>query len=240
MEPVTVNVQDLNLYVNRSTGSKFNPLNWFTKNSNKNASLMENVKVNNKKPILQNISLSIPAGSVMAIIGGSGSGKTSLLNVMANRMKSSNLEITGTILYNNSSSLKTVRNSFLLQQDILQPQLTCRETLRYAADLRLPATTTQAERFALVEEIILELGLKECADTFVGDTAHRGLSGGEKRRLSMGIQLLANPSVIFLDEPTTGLDASSAYQLVKTCHRLAQRGRTFILSIHQPRSCRDL
>ena len=155
---------------------------------------------------------------------------------MANRMKSSNLEITGTVLYNNSSSLKTVRNSFLLQQDILQPQLTCRETLRYAADLRLPATTTQTERFALVEEIILELGLKECADTFVGDTAHRGLSGGEKRRLSMGIQLLANPSVIFLDEPTTGLDASSAYQLVKTCHRLAQRGRTFILSIHQPRS----
>lgn len=236
VEPVTVNVRDLNLYVNRSTGSKFNPLNWFTKNSNKNASPMENVKANNKKPILQNISLSIPAGSVMAIIGGSGSGKTSLLNVMANRMKSSNLEITGTVLYNNSSSLKTVRNSFLLQQDILQPQLTCRETLRYAADLRLPATTTQTERFALVEEIILELGLKECADTFVGDTAHRGLSGGEKRRLSMGIQLLANPSVIFLDEPTTGLDASSAYQLVKTCHRLAQRGRTFILSIHQPRS----
>lgn len=236
VEPVTVNVRDLNLYVNRSAGSKLNPLNWFTKSTDQDATLEKGINTKQSKHILQNISLSIPAGSVMAIVGGSGSGKTSLLNIMANRMKSSNLEITGSVLYNKSPNLKSVRNSFLLQQDILQPQLTCRETLRYAAELRLPSTTTKAERLELVEGIILELGLKECADTYVGDTEHRGLSGGEKRRLSMGIQLLANPSVIFLDEPTTGLDASSAYQLVKTCHRLAQRGRTLILSIHQPRS----
>lgn len=230
MEPVAVNVRNLNLAVNKSK-----VFSWFSKrrkaDPEKPACLEDN-----RKLILQNVALDIPAGSVMAIIGGSGSGKTSLLNVLADRMASNNLDRSGSVLYNGDPDLRKVRNAFVLQQDILQPKLTCRETLTYAADLRLPSTTTKEERVTLVEEIILELGLKECADTLVGDTQHRGLSGGEKRRLSMGIQLLANPSVMFLDEPTTGLDASSAYLLVQTCHRLAQRGRTLILSIHQPRS----
>lgn len=196
------------------------------------------IKDSKKSPetILKDVSIKANAGSVMAIIGGSGSGKTSLLNVMAQRMRSSNLRILGNAEYNGSSDISKIRTAYVVQQDILDPHLTCRETLEYAADLRLPSSTSLQQRRALVEEVILELGLKECAQTRVGDTAHKGLSGGEKRRLSIGIQLLANPSVLFLDEPTTGLDANSAYLLVETCHRLASKGRNIIMSVHQPRS----
>ena len=88
-----------------------------------------------------------------------------------------------------------------------------------------------------MEEIILELGLKECANTRVGDGSKKsGCSGGERRRVSIGVQMLRNPSVLFLDEPTTGLDATSAFHLVKTLKHLANTGRTIVTTIHQPRS----
>nr|QFR37220.1 ABC transporter [Cyberlindnera americana] len=188
------------------------------------------------KTILYDTSFDLPESSLMAIIGGSGSGKTTLLNVLADRTSNgSSLIKKGDILFN-GSSLANVRNAYVIQQDILSPNLTCRETLIYATELRLPDSTTHAERMALVEEVILELGLKDCASTIVGDSTHKGLSGGEKRRLSIGIQLLSNPSMLFLDEPTTGLDAHSAFLLIKTLKNLAKRGRTIIISIHQPRS----
>ncbi|KAK9385016.1 P-loop containing nucleoside triphosphate hydrolase protein [Lipomyces mesembrius] len=189
-----------------------------------------------EKKILDDISVNVGSGSLMAIIGGSGSGKTSLLNVMANRMKSPNLHINGSLTFNGHRNIHKIRHAYVLQQDILLPSLTCRETLIYSADLRLPSSTTKEERQRLVEEVILELGLKDCADTIVGDNEHKGLSGGEKRRLSIGIQLLSNPSVLFLDEPTTGLDAYSAQLLIKTLQKLSRKGRTLITSIHQPRS----
>ena len=122
-----------------------------------------------------------------------------------------------------------------MQQDVLIPTLTVRETLRYSADLRLPPPTTEEERRRVVEEVILELGLKECADTRIGNHQHKGCSGGEKRRTSIGVQLLSNPSVLFLDEPTTGY-ATSAFQLVRTLKGLAKKGRTIVTTIHQPRS----
>jgi ABC-type multidrug transport system ATPase subunit len=146
------------------------------------------------------------------------------------------LALSGSVTYNGQPQINRVRNAYVLQEDILQPNLTCIETLRYAAELRLPNGVPKQEREALVSNIILELGLKDCANTMVGDSMHKGLSGGEKRRLSIGIQLLANPSLLFLDEPTTGLDAHSAYLLVQTCRRLAHKGRTLVMSIHQPRS----
>ena len=91
-----------------------------------------------------------------------------------------------------------------MQQDVLLPTLTVRETLQYAADLRLPPPSTEGERRAAVDSVIMELGLKECAETRIGNGTHKGCSGGEKRRTSIGVQMLANPSVLFCDEPTTG------------------------------------
>ena len=189
-----------------------------------------------RKKILHSVSASMPAGTLTAIIGGSGSGKTTMLNTMAERMTSARLSFGGRTTFNGMGGVNSVRSAYVMQQDVLLPTLTVRETLRYSADLRLPPPTTEEERRKVVEEVILELGLKECADTRIGNHQHKGCSGGEKRRTSIGVQLLSNPSVLFLDEPTTGLDATSAFQLVRTLKSLAKKGRTIITTIHQPRS----
>ncbi|KAH8881403.1 P-loop containing nucleoside triphosphate hydrolase protein [Thozetella sp. PMI_491] len=189
-----------------------------------------------QKVLIHSVDAALSPGSLTAILGGSGSGKTTLLNTMAERITSSRLSQTGYATFNGALGVHTVRHAYVMQQDVLLPTLTVRETLRYSADLRLPPSTSAEARSRIVEEVILELGLKECADTRIGNSQHRGCSGGEKRRVSIGVQLLANPSVLFLDEPTTGLDATSAYQLVRTLKALASKGRTIITTIHQPRS----
>ncbi|TVY82267.1 putative ABC transporter ATP-binding protein/permease [Lachnellula suecica] len=189
-----------------------------------------------KKQILHSVSASMPAGTLTAIIGGSGSGKTTMLNTMAERMTSSRLDFAGRTTFNGMEGVNTIRSAYVMQQDVLLPTLTVRETLQYSADLRLPPPTTQEERRRVVEEVILELGLKECADTRIGNHQHKGCSGGEKRRTSIGVQLLSNPSVLFLDEPTTGLDATSSFQLIRTLKSLARKSRTIVTTIHQPRS----
>ncbi|EEH43518.2 uncharacterized protein PADG_08138 [Paracoccidioides brasiliensis Pb18] len=188
------------------------------------------------KTVLHGISADMPQGSLTAIIGGSGSGKTSLLNAISGRMNLSRVKMAGSTTFNGSLNVNSISSAYVMQNDILIPTLTVRETLQYSADLRLPPPTTQKERQNVVEKAILELGLKECADTRIGSSAHKGCSGGEKRRTSIGVQLLANPSVLFCDEPTTGLDATSAFQIIRTLKRLAQDGRTIIISIHSPRS----
>jgi ABC-type multidrug transport system ATPase subunit len=152
------------------------------------------------------------------------------LNVLSRRLNDSRLKIAGTTTFNGSVFSSTVSTAYVMQNDILIPNLTIRETLRYSAGLRLHETSRD-ERNQIVEEVILELSLKEAADTRV-----KYCSGGEKRRTSLAIQLLANPSILWLDEPTTGLDATSAYQLVNTLKNLAQKGRTIVTTIHQPRS----
>lgn len=188
------------------------------------------------KCILHEIEAFMPSGSLTAILGGSGSGKTSLLNSLSHKIGDSGLKTTGEVLYNGNANLSSVRSAYVMQQDILLPTLTVKETLQYAAELRLPPPTTASERSRIVEDVIMELGLKECANTRIGNNVHKGCSGGEKRRTSLGVQMLSNPSVLFLDEVTTGLDATSAFQLVRTLKTLAGKGRTIVVTIHQPRS----
>lgn len=188
------------------------------------------------KPILHDVSVEMPSGSLTAILGGSGSGKTTMLHALSHRISGSRLRMGGEILYNVDTQLSKTSNAYVMQNDVLLPTLTVRETLLYAAELRLPPPTTPEERKKVVESVILELGLKECANTRIGNSVHKGCSGGEKRRTSLGVQMLANPSVLFLDEVTTGLDAASAFQLIKTLKLLASKGRTIIVTIHQPRS----
>ncbi|KAF5379888.1 hypothetical protein D9757_007190 [Collybiopsis confluens] len=203
--------------------------------SRKQSSNVESASPTTKR-ILDRISADFPKGSLCAIMGGSGSGKTTLLNILSHHMRGSNMVLSGSVLYNGSPSLSSVTSAYVMQMDMLLPSLTVRETLLYAAALRLPSDTAEIERRNLVEEIILELGLKDCANTQVGDGAsHRGCSGGERRRVSIGVQMLSNPSVLFLDEITTGLDATSAYQLIKMLKSLSSKGRLIILTIHQPR-----
>ncbi|KAH8819749.1 ABC transporter-like protein [Xylogone sp. PMI_703] len=227
VEPVDVQIRDLSVTVDTSV-SPFSIEGLMSRNRKHDGPTT--------KQILHDVSASMPAGTLTAIIGGSGSGKTTMLNTMAERVASARLSIGGTTRFNGMDGVNSIRSAYVMQQDILLPTLTVRETLRYSADLRLPPPTTEEERRKVVEEVILELGLKECADTRIGNSQHKGCSGGEKRRTSIGVQLLSNPSVLFLDEPTTGLDATSAFQLVRTLKGLAKRGRTIIVTIHQPRS----
>ncbi|KAI0878218.1 P-loop containing nucleoside triphosphate hydrolase protein [Hypoxylon argillaceum] len=233
VEAVDVKLRDLSVTVDTSP-SLMDPTtypalihNIFNKDTN---------DVSHRKVLLNSINASFKPGTLTAILGGSGSGKTTLLNTIADRVFSTRLSKTGTIAFNGSGLVDSVRHAYVMQQDVLLPTLTVRETLRYAADLRLPPPTTDSQRAQIVEEVILELGLKDCAGTRIGNSQHRGCSGGEKRRTSIGVQLLANPSVLFLDEPTTGLDATSAYQLVRTLKDLARKGRTIITTLHSPRS----
>ncbi|KAL8690046.1 MAG: hypothetical protein Q9218_004415, partial [Villophora microphyllina] len=193
------------------------------------------IKTPNKR-ILDNVNADMPSGSLTAILGGSGSGKTTMLHALSHRISGSRLQVSGDIRYNSNGRLSSIKSAYVMQNDVLVPTLTVRETLSYAAQLRLPAPTTSEERRQVVEDVILELGLKECANTRIGNNIHKGCSGGEKRRTSLGVQMLANPSVLFLDEVTTGLDAASAFHLIKTLKLLASKGRTIIVTIHQPRS----
>ncbi|CAI7647703.1 unnamed protein product [Penicillium bialowiezense] len=230
VNPVDINVCNISLQVNTT------PPIWETSPSRIWGRLRGQKPPDTSKTVLQSISASMPSGSLTAIIGSSGSGKTSLLNLMASRMSMSRAHASGTTTFNGDSNMSHIRSAYVMQEDVLIPTLTVRETLRYSADLRLPPPTTPAERHAIVEQVILELGLKECADTRIGNNAHKGCSGGEKRRTSIGVQLLANPSVLFCDEPTTGLDATSAFQIIRTLKSLAMNGRTIVVSIHAPRS----
>lgn len=108
----------------------------------------------------------------------------------------------------------------------------------FSAQLRLPGNLSSAEKKKQVDTIIEELGLSSCADTFIG-SAHngiKGVSGGEKRRTSVGVELITSPTCIFLDEPTSGLDSEIAVSIMRTLKSIAKKGRTVVLTIHQPNS----
>ena len=124
----------------------------------------------------------------------------------------------------------------MTQHDVLLGTLTVKETMTYSAHLRLPTTMTKEEVNDIVEETILEMGLQNCANGFIGNWHIRGISGGEKKRLSIALEILTQPRLLFLDEPTSGLDSASAYFIIQTLKNTACNGRTVISSIHQPSS----
>jgi ABC-type Mn2+/Zn2+ transport system ATPase subunit len=127
--------------------------------------------------------------------------------------------------------------AYVMQFDALFETLTVREMLSYTAELRLPGgPEAMAAKAAAVDRVIRELDLRNVADTRIGGASGRGISGGQARRVTVGVELVTSPSVLFLDEPTTGLDAYSSLLLVRALRRLADTGRTILCTIHQPRS----
>ncbi|CAH8386956.1 unnamed protein product [Eruca vesicaria subsp. sativa] len=187
--------------------------------------------------LLKNVSGEAKPGRLLAIMGPSGSGKTTLLNVLAGQLSSSpRLHLSGLLEVNGrSNSSRAFKLAFVRQEDLFFSQLTVRETLSFAAELQLREISSDEERDEYVNNLLFRLGLVSCADSCVGDAKVRGISGGEKKRLSLACELIASPSVIFADEPTTGLDAFQAEQVMETLRKLAQDGHTVICSIHQPR-----
>lgn len=194
-------------------------------------------------PILNGITANFVPGSINAILGPSGSGKSSLLNWMADRLHSSatqSYKYSGTMTFNGqvpSRSLARSLCSYVTQEDDgLMPSLTVRETLYFAAELRLPRSMSMSEKKRRADDVILQMGLRDCADTLIGDEFVKGISGGEKRRVTISIQLLSDPKILLLDEPTSGLDAFTAASILQVLKELAEDGRTVICTIHQPRS----
>lgn len=114
--------------------------------------------------------------------------------------------------------------------------LTVKETLTYSANLRLPTYMTKEQVNGTVEGTLMEMGLQDCANRLIGNWHLRGLSGGEKKRLSIALEILTSPRLLILDEPTSGLDSASAFFVVQTLRNIARDGRTVISSIHQPSS----
>lgn len=112
---------------------------------------------------------------------------------------------------------------------------TVEENLMYAARARLPASMTEEERREFVDETIMMLGLDELRDSIIGDENRRGISGGQRKRVNVGIELVADPSVLFLDEPTSGLDSSSSKEICSCLQKLSRTGMTVVAVIHSPR-----
>ncbi|KAE8022814.1 hypothetical protein FH972_008583 [Carpinus fangiana] len=187
--------------------------------------------------LLNNVSGEAKPGRLLAIMGPSGSGKTTLLNVLGGQLTASpRVHLSGLLEINGkSSSNKAYKFAYVRQEDLFFSQLTVRETVSLAAELQLPEISSVEERDEYVNNLLFKLGLVSCADSRVGDAKVRGISGGEKKRLSLACELIASPSVIFADEPTTGLDAFQAEKVMETLRQLAQDGHTVICSIHQPR-----
>jgi ABC-type multidrug transport system ATPase subunit/ABC-type multidrug transport system permease subunit len=171
-------------------------------------------------------------GELVCLMGSSGAGKTTLLNVLSGRAGG---VLMGDIKYNGrilpQQQMRLAMN-YIPQDDILMAALTPREVLTYTAELRL--NTTQEDRRRRVESLMEMLGINRCADVMIGDALHKGISGGQRKRVSVGMELVNNPSILFVDEATTGLDSQTAQDLVDILREIALTGRTVICTIHQP------
>nr|GLL41003.1 ABC transporter G family member 20-like [Ipomoea trifida] len=190
---------------------------------------------NDVKVLLDDISGEAREGEIMAVLGASGSGKSTLIDALANRIARESLG--GTVKMNGEileSKLLKVISAYVMQDDLLFPMLTVEETLMFSAEFRLPRSLSRSRKKARVQALIEQLGLQTAAKTVIGDEGHRGVSGGERRRVSIGIDIIHDPIVLFLDEPTSGLDSTSAFMVVKVLQRIAQSGSIVIMSIHQP------
>ncbi|RZC91589.1 hypothetical protein C5167_027654 [Papaver somniferum] len=190
-----------------------------------------------KKVLLNDISGEAREGEILAILGPSGSGKSTLIDALANRISKESLE--GSVTINgealDSGVLKMI-SAYVMQDDLLFPMLTVEETLLFSAEFRLPRSLSKTKKMERVQAVIDELGLRNAAKTLIGDEGYRGISGGERRRVSIGVDIIHDPILLFLDEATSGLDSSCAFMVVKVLQRIAQTGRIVIMSVHQPSS----
>jgi ABC-type multidrug transport system ATPase subunit len=157
------------------------------------------------KPILSKISGRVAPGQVLAIMGASGAGKSTFLDILARRPKSGT--VGGVTMVNGREiSDEDFRRvcGFVDQEDTLMRTLTVYETVLYSALLRLPREMSNQAKEYRVMETLSELGIMGIKDSRIGDSGHRGISGGEKRRVSIACELVTSPSILFLDEPTSG------------------------------------
>lgn len=183
-----------------------------------------------KKSIITNnhVSLNINPGELIAIIGGSGAGKSTILNCMCGYLQPTRGEvyINGVNLYQNFDSLKKLIG-YVPQSDIVYDNLTLHDILLYTAKLRLPKDTTPTERESAITKAIDMVELSEKRDSLI-----RSLSGGQRKRASIAVELLSDPNLLFLDEPASGLDPGTERNLMLSLRKMADGGKTIILVTH--------
>ena len=184
--------------------------------------------VDNGKQLLDDISLIARPGTLTAIIGGSGAGKTTLARLIAGyaRPTSGSVTFEGHDMHAEYASLRS-RIGMVPQDDVVHRQLTVNQALGYAAELRLPPDTSKADRAQVVTQVLEELDLTKHADTRVDK-----LSGGQRKRASVALELLTGPSLLILDEPTSGLDPALDHQVMMMLRQLADAGRVVIVVTH--------
>ncbi|KAJ6423692.1 hypothetical protein OIU84_024631 [Salix udensis] len=229
--PIFLKFEDVEYKVRNSKVSSANPVKAVV---SKVASQFSSDQDNHKK-ILKGITGSVCPGEILALMGPSGSGKTTLLKIIGGRLSEN---VKGTITYDDIAYNAFIKRriGFVTQDDVLLPQLTVEETLVFAAFLRLPGNMSRQQKYARVEMIIKELGIERCRHSRIGGGFVKGISGGERKRTSIGYEILVDPSLLLLDEPTSGLDSTSANRLLQILQGLAKAGRTIITTIHQPSS----
>ncbi|KAL6348110.1 hypothetical protein AAG906_039265 [Vitis piasezkii] len=187
--------------------------------------------------LLQGLTGYARPGEVLAIMGPSGCGKSTLLDALAGRL-GSNISQSGMVLVNgHQQTLAYGTSAYVTQDDTLIATLTVGEAVYYSALLQLPDSMSKSEKKERADMTIREMGLQDAVNTRIGGWGVKGISGGQKRRVSICIEILTHPQLLFLDEPTSGLDSAASYYVMSRITGLdRQHGRTIITSIHQP-SC---
>ncbi len=181
-----------------------------------------------KRKILNDVSVCIKPNELVAIIGGSGTGKTTFMNCVSgyNKATSGDVFVNGEELYANYGIIKSIIG-FVPQKDIVYDNLTLNDMLKYSALLRMPKDTTEADRDERIKEVISLVQLEGRENTYINK-----LSGGQKKRASIAVEMLSDPNLFFLDEPTSGLDAGTEYNLMNTLRKMTDMGKTIILVTH--------
>ncbi|KJE94352.1 ABC transporter [Capsaspora owczarzaki ATCC 30864] len=183
--------------------------------------------------VLDGISGYMEPGDMVAILGGPSCGKTSLIKAIANRLAT---DRNGTLLINGSPIPENFNRvcGYVAQSDIHTPTLTVRETFEFAAELQLPREMTMEQRNSHIDVILKLLGLEHAANTLVGNALIRGISGGEKKRVTIGVEMLKTPNMLLLDEPTTGLDSAAAFNVLSHVRSIADVGFPCMAALLQP------
>ena len=185
--------------------------------------------------LLDQVSLSAYPSEIVAIMGPSGAGKTTLLQCLTGERLPTHgtVRLAGIDVHRDFEQLRGLIG-YVPQDDIVHGDLTVYEALSYAARLRLPRDTTRAEIERRVEEVLAELGLEHRKHTRVGSVEDKTLSGGERKRVNLGLELIADPLVLLADEATSGLSSEDSREVLAALRRVADKGRPVIMTIHQP------
>ncbi|KAF5745509.1 putative ATP-binding cassette transporter [Tripterygium wilfordii] len=196
----------------------------------KDLTVMVTLSNGETRKVLEGLTRYAEPGTLTALMGPSGSGKSTLLDALSGRL-AANAFLSGTILLN---CLKTKLSfgtaAYVTQDDNLIGTLTIREMISYSARLRLPDKMSWSEKQALVESTIIEMGLQDCEDTVIGNWHLRGMSGGEKRRVSIALEILIRPRLLFLEEPTSGLDRGKTVYFGQAAEAYGHMGQQNSLS----------